>query len=227
MEKQDANGKVNMSDDIITDKAFSRSVVASMLGIVVCLIMLCSSTWAWYVDESASRVNVITTGEFTANIGVYSLVSQGESQDGTETGEGEFVYANSIDDLIYEYSFDGNAPYDVRIAVSGKAYCRIYIDGVDTIYANLFSDDGSFDFTMMLSDSATVRFELRWGTYSGDSMVVDGGVLNVTLPVGNKPDSAETSEPETEPETEPVTEPETEPVTEPVTEPETEPETQQ
>ena len=47
----------------LTDKAFSRLVLTSVLAIIVCIVCLCSTTYAWFTDSAPSNENEIKMAE--------------------------------------------------------------------------------------------------------------------------------------------------------------------
>ena len=196
--------KKRNNTDKLTDKAFSRMMLISILGIVISVLSLCSVTWAWFSQEITSTSNTIKAGYYEANIAVssvtYSVMAVDDGEPVTVRSE-SFIAADMSEHGFYKYTFDANSPYEVRIPYSGNGangYCKIYVEGLETpVYANIKSVDGEFDFTVMLSKTATVRFELRWGTYSGADAVVDGGSLDITVSDGenDKSNTEETSVP--------------------------------
>ncbi len=221
----------------LTDKAFSRLIVTSMLGIFISIISLCSVTWAWFSQDITVPSNTIKAGYYEANLSVanvtYSTSVTADNKTVTVQNESPIDADTSVQGF-YRYMFDGNSVYKVNIpytANGSNGYCKIHIEGLTApLFANISSNDSEFDFLIKLSSAAEVRFELRWGTHSGENAVADGELLEVTIPGDQAEKPAEEPQPvETEPvETQPVeTEPvETEPVeTQPVeTEPvETEP----
>ena len=53
----------------MTDKTFSRLILVSFVGIFICVVCLCSATWAWFVDSTGSATNVISAaGEFAMSV---------------------------------------------------------------------------------------------------------------------------------------------------------------
>ena len=43
----------------INDKAFTRLMITSLIGFLVCVACLCSTTWAWFSDNAPSHGNEI------------------------------------------------------------------------------------------------------------------------------------------------------------------------
>ena len=179
----------------LTDKAFSRLMVTSLLGIFICIIALCSVTWAWFSTDIVTPTTVIHAGNYSAELSMFSVseLAVATADDTTQTVEVTEtpITPFSIQDNMYKYTLDGNSPYKAKISYFGNGYCKIYVDGVETIYANLSSVDGEFDFDLKLSYASEVTFELRWGTYSGDSAVTDGGTLTITVPSNDQNDADE------------------------------------
>ena len=62
--------KQNKNTDKLTDKAFSRMMLTSVLGILVCLVCLCSTTWAWFTADVSNNSNTIGTGQFNLEVSV-------------------------------------------------------------------------------------------------------------------------------------------------------------
>ena len=52
-------------DEKITEKAFSQGLLISLLSMFVCIVALCSATYAWFSDGSASSSNnTLVAGSF-------------------------------------------------------------------------------------------------------------------------------------------------------------------
>ena len=56
--------KQNNKTDKLTDKAFSRLVITSVIGILVCIACLCSTTFAWFTGATESNTNTVISGNF-------------------------------------------------------------------------------------------------------------------------------------------------------------------
>ena len=66
-------------DEKITEKAFSQSLIISVVSILLCLVALCSMTYAWFTAETTSSSNTLTSGSFDVTIAV------SEVEDGVAT----------------------------------------------------------------------------------------------------------------------------------------------
>ena len=74
----------NTDEKKLTGKAFSHAIISSIVGIVVCLICLCSSTWAWFTDSVEFAGGSINTGECLLEIDVTNEI--GEEMQDVENG---------------------------------------------------------------------------------------------------------------------------------------------
>ena len=68
----------------LSDKAFARLALTSILGILVCIICLCSTTYAWFTGSVPNDNNKIQTADAC-------LLSVSFYKDGTDSN----IYASS------------------------------------------------------------------------------------------------------------------------------------
>ena len=57
-------------DEKITEKAFVQSVVISVVGILLCIVALCSATFCWFTGETESNSNTLVSGTFGLDVSV-------------------------------------------------------------------------------------------------------------------------------------------------------------
>jgi hypothetical protein len=164
--------------DKLTDKAFMRLIVTSALAILMCVICLCSTTWAWFSDSNASGLSSITASSCTMEITV---------------GGQTYQYGTEIEPVTIP---DGNGAVNVAMVLpagSASGYCIIEFSYKDdngetvtkTCYTQAVSNtvDGApteVSFKIVADESATVKITPRWGIYSGNACIIDGDVINVT-----------------------------------------------
>ena len=60
----------------VTDKAFTRVLISSICGILLCMGCLAGTTWAWFVAGTENTDNVIAIATVTADVTVYSNDSE-------------------------------------------------------------------------------------------------------------------------------------------------------
>lgn len=159
--------------DKLTDKAFFRLIITSVLAIVFCLFCLCSTTWAWFNESENSASNSIRSANCTLSITV-AKDANNKIDIGFEDGE-------KIVDLEagVEYTVTLSIPQD-----SASGYCIISLNGVD-MYSQSVSNNGApyertLSFTVVADADTKVTFAPSWGIYSGDSVIQDGETVLVS-----------------------------------------------
>ena len=168
----------------LTDQAFNRLLITSLFWIFLAVVCLCSVTWAWFGTSISSPPITLEAGTYNAEMTVYAT-SQAAGADGTVTETLTELAPYEIDGTIQRYAFDKDVLYRGRVDLSdstSNGYCKIYVDGLKTVYANLVTEDGVFEFAVRISANTTVSIETRWGIYSGESAFEDGDTIELTVP---------------------------------------------
>ena len=156
--------KENQKPDKLTDKAFTRLFITSILGIVICLVCLCSTTWAWFSTDVSSSENVIQSGE--GKLAVIVTKEQVEIKNvdkGVELEAGDYVVKMTL-------------PKD-----SASGYCEIYVGG--DVYRSPYilrskDTEQTLTFGITLTEKTALSVKTRWGIYSdGEADVAAGGTL--------------------------------------------------
>jgi predicted ribosomally synthesized peptide with SipW-like signal peptide len=150
----------------LTEKAFSRAIFTSIFGIIICLVCLCSATWAWFTESEEFTGGTLKAGECLLSI--------------TVTDENSHSLSN-VDDGVM---LDANKNYTVTLSLprsSTSGYCMIKTTN-DVFYTDfIFYHDNdtaeTISFTIKVESAQTVKFIKRWGIYSGDVDVSNGGTL--------------------------------------------------
>ena len=194
----------------ITDKTFTKVLVASVCSVLLCMGCLVGTTWAWFVANTVNTQNVIEIASVTADIAVY--------RDGaaiTAAEDGSYVLPAGTYTLqmgIRSNATDAARPVYLLLTVT---------QGDVTSYHYLRFADGQTEAGTQLTvenATATVRFSTHWTQPTAeplsDTLAVAGVSTKPTTP------TTESTTPTTE-STTPTTEPTT-PTTEPTT-PTTEP----
>ena len=166
-------------DGKMTEKSLTSHLVASVISIIIFVVALASSTFAFFYESVTSPTNVIRSADFDVNISV----------------------KNGDDDLIAdsgEYIFEYDTTYRTSITRTENSvatgFCRIEIDfGDETsilLYTNQIGDGISFELESV-SSASTVKFTPLWGTqahtdvYSGDVIKVklSGSDVTTVMPI--------------------------------------------
>ena len=148
----------------MSDKTFMRTMVASILGIVLSMLALLSTTWAYFSESVNSQSNVIQAGHFVIKdpeISVYSENSPSASMTITsDSGRNSYtLMANNTDGSTYTY--------EVTISVDDmtvtEGYCVVEIDGKKYyhVFTKLLSDT-PVSFRVSAAEVDTVQINAYW-----------------------------------------------------------------
>ncbi len=156
----------NSIKETLTDKAFSRLALTSVLAILICMACLCSTTYAWFTNNTQSVGNEIKS----SNVGDFSV--EVTAPDGTElTGieNGVELVADEIYTVTLSLS-GGNASGYCLISAGGENYYSDYILRHESVRKTI-------SFHLTVKTTQTVVFTPRWGIYTGDSDVVNARLI--------------------------------------------------
>ena len=146
----------------LSDKTFARLIATSVVAILICLICLCSTTWAWFTDSVSLNVNKIkTTDQCQLTVSVYEANTEIENvENGVPLKTGAYIVTLSLP------------------KGSGSGYCELYANGnkyrSDYLVRHENEQAETFSFTLILSQDCEVTFSVHWGIYAGESDVVNG-----------------------------------------------------
>lgn len=154
----------------------------SVFGILLCLICLCGTSWAWFQISRSSNVTPIQTADYAVKIWwdrqPESLPLDGKS--------------------IYKVQLTANTTYQIKIQGVGTAktgFCKISFEGKEYITDQI--DSGKeISFTVNASKASELQITTQWGTcaeQSAENKIANGGTIGE-----NNSQQQENPEPETE-----------------------------
>ncbi len=123
-------------DEKITEKAFVQSVVISVVGILLCIVALCSVTFCWFTGETESNSNTLVSGTFDVEI----KVEKGDTIPETEA-EGEQADAAAAADS--EKTEETEATIEVKADPNQQGVWVCELPGAGTYTVTLTLKDGS------------------------------------------------------------------------------------
>ena len=164
------------SDEKITEKAFSQHLLVAIFSILLCIIALCSITYAWFTTNTVSGENVIESSRFALDVQVYD-------------GNGNPLEVTANANGTFQCAFEDIGEYTVVLSMTNdttatKGYCELTVNGTEIKQTRPISKDASigvdpFTFTVQItSENTVVVFEAKWGLSSsadvanGDRLVV-------------------------------------------------------
>lgn len=190
-----------VNDEKLTEKAFMRSLTSSVITIILCLVVLCSVTYAWFTESTASNVNTLVSGSFDIEATV--TYNKGLSS------EMEIMsYSNENGIITYQFLDAGAYTVDLKITENSnvKGFCGISLGGGERLLTASISKDAtigsnSLTFTVNVGEGgAMLTLTPQWG-YPANVDVHDLDQLSI-----NSEGKLEVVETETESETETETE---------------------
>ena len=160
----------NSKPEKLTDKAFTRLMLTSVLGILLCLTCLCSVTWAWFGADISAKDNKIQSACFDLDI----LVEDG--------GAARLSPINAVADGR-EYELREVGIYTVTLKMSAsstasKGYCKIVIGEDAYCTASITREADSYVFYIDVKTAgAKVSFDPVWGYIADSDLIAAGGVV--------------------------------------------------
>ena len=153
----------NKVKDMLGDKAFSHLLLMSFLGIFVCIICLCSTTFAWFSDGAPSLRNEITMADDCLLSVVVSC---------------EGAVLTGIEDGV---QLEVGKCYEVILTLppnTASGYCLLTAGGVnyytDYISRHTEETEKTVTFTLTVATTQMVKFTTRWGIYAAESSIQNG-----------------------------------------------------
>ena len=168
-------------DEKITQKAFSQSLVISGVSILLCLVVLCSATYAWFTSETSSTSNKLSAGSFDVTITVSKVGDGGENVDAIEVesnNEGKYTYTFSPGTYSISLKLTDTSTVKGHCVVNignGEAQHTAASIGENT--ANIGNEDitNPFTFTITVAEITKVVLEPRWGV-AAEPDIENGGI---------------------------------------------------
>ena len=136
----------------VSDVSFSRIIVSSVLGILLCIFCLAGLTWAWFSGSSSSAANSITAAEFKVKVKI----------NGSEitSADGKYTLNQTVNTVTV--TADGSATTGYCIVKFGEnTYHTIQIFKVPAE-----NNPQSVTFTVKSVVGAELEIIPQWGTYA-------------------------------------------------------------
>lgn len=157
---------LDFNNEKTSEKVFSQGLIISVISILLCIVMLCSVTYAWYSEEANAGNNIITSGNFSLDATVTYINPQ--------TSEAVTVAVDNLSNGSMRCVLEKKGiTYTVVLSMTDmanvKGYCAISIsDNVDKITETMSKDPeigaDTLCFTITTAeDSTIVSFTPKWG----------------------------------------------------------------
>ena len=153
----------------LTDQAFSRLMLTSLLGMLVCIACLCSATWAWYNASISSNTNELGAGVFGLTVSYAQSDEPAVELSVNEDGTSSYTFAE-----VGTYKVTLTATDSTTVS---RGFCILKADGT-RYYTDAISADSPepYVFNLVITEeNTTVVFAPSWGLPANVS-IVDGTI---------------------------------------------------
>ena len=116
----------DLTHEKISEKAFTQCLAISVLGILLCIVSLCSATYAWFSTSVACSQNTLVAGSFRVAAVEVETVSAGAS--GTVDGP---KYADGVWTCTLPAGGTYRVIIDLENESTAKGRCVVKIGGID------------------------------------------------------------------------------------------------
>ena len=162
----------------LTDKAFTRVMLTSVLWILLCLFGLCSATWALFGADVTSTDNRLVAGSFDLTATV------------THADTAEAITVKKMENGVMSCTLQAAGRYTVTLTVAPEAtvlkgHCHVTVGSVSHKTAAIYAGEGKgISFTIEAQNAPlTVYFVPTWGL-PAEFDVGEGGILPIPSPQG-------------------------------------------
>lgn len=160
------------NQQLMTDKAFSRLIAVPIIGMIICIVSLCSVTWAWFSGGAVSNSNTLESGCFDLDL---SIVREGvEPSTVTPVKDDASGYWQCTLGEAGDYTITLST---ANASTASKGYCVITVVGSQYVTPPLYKTSDAMQptdaFTLTITtDTADTRvfFEPRWGISSAETI---------------------------------------------------------
>lgn len=158
---------IDCKDEKITEKAFSHHLLVSILSILLCIVALCSITYAWFTSETQSGNNTLTAGSFHVTISVQNSVTKEEMTLKAHGKEGSWQcnLAPGTYTISLKLTDDATVKGHCKVQIgSGTVYHTDAIIGEKTNNVDTTTPKTDpFTFTLTVTEASTLTLEPVWG----------------------------------------------------------------
>lgn len=149
----------------MSERAFKTGMSISVLTMLVCCAILCSSAFAWYNSQQTSPVAAINSTTYSLSVKIGGEVR------GT---------CNSIDSVTYTCPLAQNDMHTFTLEATGTAangYCIIDV-GNGTVYIANVTKGESRTLSIRAARGTVISFTASWGSYDGDTL--EGNLIELS-----------------------------------------------
>ena len=170
-------------DEKISDRFFMKSLVVSVVSILICIATLCSVTYAWFSKDVLSESNKLKSGHFNASV-VLLIADGGEhdsSSDLAVSPDDSGVY--TLDPGTYVVTIEPTDESTVKgyciLKSGGEKYYTDVIVNENTVNEIYSTSTSPFVFYIEATEVTTFRISSEWGIPATVN-VTNGDIISLT-----------------------------------------------
>ena len=178
-------GFFDMKPEKISEKAFMRGLIVSVIGIFICIVALCSATYAWFVGDVSSHSNTLTSGTFNVTVSVVGSDDSAVTEiAASETGDGgwEFDLPAGTYTVTLKLTEQSTVKGHCIVTVGNDpAWHTAPVIGESTANAADLPLSDPFVFTVTVDEATTLTVLPCWGL-AVETQIANEGVIDLTTP---------------------------------------------
>jgi hypothetical protein len=146
----------------VTEKLFGKVLLSTVCSILLCIVCLVSTTWAWFTLEIENTGNEITIAKVTPSIQILL-----EGSELSHNGENVYTLNEDTYSVVLQLNNEATGPDDLN-QNCGKAYVLMLVSHSDKLHSYYFTFDKAMDAQkhasqlQILGGTATVSFYVSW-----------------------------------------------------------------
>ena len=167
-----------LKEEEISEKVFWQQLFITVISILVCLIMLCSTTFAWFSATQSTSEHKLTSGNFALTVQLNGRID-GTVQDVPieptmlNPNNGVCRYKLACGEYLVLLTLDeeSTAKGHCVVSINGvKKYTEVII-GEKTVNKDAYTENSPLSFLLVIDeDDTVVTFTPHWGMASDPSL---------------------------------------------------------
>ena len=165
-------------EEKITEKAFTHSLFISIASILICIVLLCSITFAWFSEDVSNNTNKVEAGRFDIEVAAVVLIDTDSETEVSANESGAYTLEEGTYRVTVELTAETTVKGYCIITVNGTEYHTDVIVNDNTVNDIYTTPNAPYEFTLVIPEGgATVTFDSKWGI-PADVEVTSGGTVN-------------------------------------------------
>ena len=164
-------------EEKISEKSFSQGFFISILSIFLCIVALCSITYAWFNGSVQSNKNNIQSGHFSVDVtSVIPVVSDDATTASAISPDENGVYrlASGTYTVTLTPTDQTNVKGYCMVTINGVQYPTDVIVNESTVSDAYPNSNSPFTFQIVLAEDSTLVVNSRWGVPASPQISKDG-----------------------------------------------------